>query len=355
MVPHRWAKEEVRPEISYPFHRPSLQKGGPSCATTNFLTATKFTEPLANLGSMTGSQPEELGAEPALQPAAERVWQHPSEVGLETRCRVDQKRAGWIAGSVFLVSLILLGTGVSLGATRPASTAGQAASSPDQAANAALVPAESPVQQEIMARVTVIRRGTATVALALRFDAKGHLLLPAHLVASANEVWATALDGTQEQVQLVDADLATDLAVLRPIRPSSGRVVTAAELPKRAGAVRVMYAAAPAGLVARSGYLAEGDSGTAADPEGALHAELGVQSKPKGALGASSPRPDLDLAPQAADSEMLTAGLVFDSAGEFIGLTTVTEARPVGSSATWVVEILAAETALEVANQLLGS
>jgi hypothetical protein len=50
---------------------------------------------------------------------------------------------------------------------------------------------------------------------------------------------------------------------------------------------------------------------------------------------------------------MLTGGLVFGSAGEFIGITTFTEARPVGGSKTWVVELQSAETALQAANKLL--
>jgi hypothetical protein len=302
---------------------------------------------------MTGSEPEELGSTPLGQRATERTWQHPSEVGLETRCRVDQKRAGWIAGSVLLVSLLLLGTGVSLGAAQPAGPSKQAASPPSQIISAAAETADSSIRPDVLARITVIRQGTATVAIALRFDTKGHLLMPAHLLAAANEVWATGVDGAQEEVKLVDADLGADLAVLRPVREGSGSAIAAAELPKRTGAVRVLYAAPLAGLMARSGYLAEGDSGTAKDPEGALHAELGPQNQSEKRSWASSPTSEPSVPTQAADPEMLTGGLVFGSAGEFIGITTFTEARPVGGSKTWVVELQSAETALQAANKLL--
>ena len=68
---------------------------------------------------MTEIEPEELGPEIRQHPMAERAWQHPSEVGLESRCRVDQRRAVWIAASVLLAVVALLGTGFALGATRP--------------------------------------------------------------------------------------------------------------------------------------------------------------------------------------------------------------------------------------------
>ena len=57
----------------------------------------------------------------------------------------------------------------------------------------------------------------------------------------------------------------------------------------------------------------------------------------------------------AADPEMLSGGLVFDSDGAFIGITTLTELRPASSATTWVVEILVAATALDVADRLLSS
>jgi len=64
---------------------------------------------------MTEADSEEFGQgyTPSL-PLSERVWQHPSEVGHESRCRVDQIRAAWFGGSVFLLALLLLAVGVAL-------------------------------------------------------------------------------------------------------------------------------------------------------------------------------------------------------------------------------------------------
>ncbi|MEX0767717.1 MAG: hypothetical protein WD029_04520 [Microthrixaceae bacterium] len=58
---------------------------------------------------------EELGsAYDASQPLAHRVWQHPSEVGFESRCRLDQIRSAWFGSSVLLLALSLLALGLAL-------------------------------------------------------------------------------------------------------------------------------------------------------------------------------------------------------------------------------------------------
>jgi hypothetical protein len=277
---------------------------------------------------MTESEPEDLGPEIRPQPMADRVWQHPSEVGLESRCRVDQRRAVWIAGSVLLAVLALLGTGFALGATRPMELS-QPRQDPEQqtskisADRASTQPVS--LQREFVAEVTIISLSTSTVATALRFDPKGHLLLPAHLLTPDDQIWSACADGSQEQLEIIATDPASDLAVLAPIEPSSATTeisttsLTTAEFPKATQQVTVFYADPTLGVAARVGPLAATGSGTASDPK------------------------------------MLSGGLVFDSDGAFIGITTFTESRPASSATTWVAEILVAATALDVADRLLSS
>ena len=318
---------------------------------------------------MTEIEPEELGPEIRPHPTAERVWQHPSEVGLESRCRVDQRRSGWIAGSVLLAVLALLGTGFALGTTRPMQMS-EPRQLPEQepskmSADRAATQ-QAWLKTEFVAEVTIISLAASTVATALRFDPKGHLLLPAHLLAPDDEVWAACADGSQEQLEIIATDPASDLAVLRPIRPSSGTSVATAEFPKATQQVTVFYADPILGVTARVGHLAAGDSGTAADQEGSLHAELGAQIRPLAPVAVAPTDAPTDAptgaagqqfqsTAQPADPEMLTGGLVFDPDGAFIGITTLTESRPTSSTTTWVVEILVADTALGVAGRLLRS
>ena len=272
---------------------------------------------------MTEIEPEELGPEIRQHPMAERAWQHPSEVGLESRCRVDQRRAVWIAASVLLAVVALLGTGFALGATRPMEMSQPRQLSTQQASQRSAdlaVDEQASLQSEHVAKVTILSVAASTVATALRFDAQGHLLLPAHLLSPDDEVWAACADGSQEQFEIIATDPASDLAVLRPIAPSagtSGTAMTTAELPKSTQQVTVFYADPTLGVTAHVGQLTAGDSGTTADPE------------------------------------MLSGGLVFSPDGAFIGITTLTESRPTSSATTWVVEILDAGTALDVADRLL--
>ncbi|MCX6523757.1 MAG: serine protease [Actinobacteria bacterium] len=272
---------------------------------------------------MTEIEPEELGPEIRQHQMAERAWQHPSEVGLESRCRVDQRRAVWIAGSVLLAVVALLGTGFALGATRPMEMSQQRQLSTQQASQMSAdlaVNQRASLQSEYVAKVTIVSVAESTVATALRFDPQGHLLLPAHLLSPEDEVWAACADGSQEKFEIIASDPASDLAVLRPIEPSagtSGTAMTTAELPKTSQQVTVFYADPILGVTARVGHLAAGDSAPAADPE------------------------------------MLSGGLVFSPDGAFMGITTLTESRPTGSATTGAVEILVAGTALDVADRLL--
>ena len=116
---------------------------------------------------MTEIEPEELGPEIRQHQMAERAWQHPSEVGLESRCRVDQRRAVWIAGSVLLAVVALLGTGFALGATRPMEMSPQRQLSTQQASQMSAdlaVNQRASLQSEYVAKVTIVSVAESTVA-----------------------------------------------------------------------------------------------------------------------------------------------------------------------------------------------
>lgn len=148
-----------------------------------------------------------------------RAWRHPSEVGLATRGRADRRRSSLVAGGIVLGGLGLLAVGLLLG--------GESRSGPIDTTGESIERAAAS-----LAAVTVVDpSGASHRATAVALDPGGHLVLHSSSVEDASEVWARTPDGSVVAAELVGADDATSVAVLRLAGPAPATARIATEMP----------------------------------------------------------------------------------------------------------------------------
>lgn len=148
-----------------------------------------------------------------------RAWRHPSEVGLATRGRADRRRSSLVAGGIVVGGLGLLVVGLLLGSERTSGPIEPTGASMERAAAS-------------LAAVTVVDpSGASHRATAVALDGSGHLVLHSSSVEDASEVWARTPDGSVVAAELVGADDAASVAVLRLTGPAPDTARIATEMP----------------------------------------------------------------------------------------------------------------------------
>ncbi len=267
-----------------------------------------------------GYEPNDDDAPLSRPPGPDRSWQHPSEVGLAVRGRVDRRRSSVLATGLVLSGLGLLVTGVLMGqlprtATPPEPTAIELA-------------APSLVAVTAVGPEGVSRHGTGVV-----LDDDGHLLLPSDGLGEDDDVWTRTTGGELRRGELVGVDEHVGIAVLRVRTGSSDEFGTVPRLGMldRSEAVEVLHRVRK-GVTASPGWVT---------PPPASSVALT-------AVTVSRPRPD-DVRLRPADSDHVEAGPVFDDTGRLVAL--VTESG--GPDATGTVPAVSAREALGAAADLI--
>lgn len=275
-----------------------------------------------------GAQSDPSGPPPEPNPPGDRVWQHPSEVGLATRGRTDRRRSTVLAAGVVLGGIGLLVSGVLMGTGHRGNATTSTTTPMDRVARS-------------VAHVTTVDAAGTTMLTGLVLDDQGHVLVPADAVAGAREVWARCDTGNSERAQVIGTDPTTNLAVLRLTEPSGWPATTVAAEPRRGAEVVTVHAKGGMDLAMRSGTVASdagpGDTTTSGDSPV-------MQAQVRDA-------PDEGVANTGAT---LAGGLMFDLAGNFIGMTTADASGP-GDDGMSMVDVMPASAALAVATRLIAN
>lgn len=248
-----------------------------------------------------------------------RVWRHPSEVGLATRGRVDRKRSTLLASGVLIGGLGLLISGVLLGANDGPATA-----------TTSTVPLER-AELSVAQVMTDSTSPSTAAATAIVLDDRGHLLVDAGAVEKNTTVWVRCSGSPPVPAAVVARDDETDLAVLRMDEPDGVPASVGAGLPRPGSELVVVRAGEPA------------VSGTQLDAEEPAPDPLRDAIR----LVATSDGDEFPARVQGAVSDDLGGQVVFDLAGQLVGL--VTADRGDGT-----VSVLAAGEAIDVADRLLA-
>jgi hypothetical protein len=273
-------------------------------------------------GSVTGGYEPYDDDEPLPRPdQPDRMWQHPSEVGQAVRGRVDRRRSSVLATGLVLSGLGLLVTGVLMGqmpdAEEPAPPA-----TPTELAAPSLV--------EVTA---VDPEGVSHSSTGVVIDERGHLLVTAERLASAEDVWARADGDELRRGVVIGIDDHLGIAVLRVDRGPADSIGPAPRLasPSSAEPVEVLHRQRKGVSAARAWLSAAPVSPVA------LTAMTVPRTRPA----------DLRLRP--ADDAHLEAGPVFDDGGRLVAL--VTESG--GPDATGTIPAVPARIALAAGVELL--
>jgi Trypsin-like peptidase domain len=275
-----------------------------------------------------GAQSDSDGGPPDPDQPGARVWQHPNEVGLAIRGRNDRRRSTALAAGVVLGGIGLLVTGVLLGTSHR------------DADDADSVDTVDRVSRSIV-HVTTVEDAATTLLTGLVIDDSGHVLVPADAVLSAEQIWARCNGGAAEQVEVVDSDPATNLALLRLVGHTGEPAPTEDERPRPGAEVMTVRARAGSELVVSNGTVA------AEEPRRSTTAASGIEAL------AITPTPDAAAPASTAAADDIGGGLLFDAAGRFLGMTTTSD-EPAATAGARVVELMPAEAVLVAAERLLA-
>jgi S1-C subfamily serine protease len=245
-----------------------------------------------------------------------RVWRHPSEVGLATRGRVDRKRSALLASGVLIGGLGLLISGVLLGATDGPATASTSTVPLDRA--------------ELSVAQVMTDSESSSTATAVVLDDRGHLLVDASAVEDTTTVWVRCSGSPAVPAEVLARDDAADLAVLRMDEPDGVPASVGAGLPRPGAGLVVVRAGEPA---------VSGTQMAAEEPATSpLHDAI--------RLVTTSDRGEFPARLKGSATDDLGGGVVFDLAGQLVGLVTA-------DHGDGTVRVLAAGQAIDVAQQLL--
>ncbi len=274
--------------------------------------------------AMTGG--DDTGADPGADPRGlhgERPWQHPSEVGLAHRGRVDRKRSTLIASGVLLGGIGLLLSGVVLGTM-------------EEPANATT--STLPLERAELSVAHVMADGDPShAATGVVLDDQGHVLVDGDAVEGVDTVWVRCSGAAQGTMATVVArDAATDLAVLQLPEPSGVPASVASDTPGAGAELRLVRAGErPTDAVTLAA--------TSTTTEPRRSGQLITLSR------TVQPRHYLATVTDTSDVESLRGGMVFDRSGRLSGVVS----SDVGDDST--VRVLSAADAVGAAEEMLGS
>lgn len=261
----------------------------------------------------------------------ERIWVHPSEVGLVRRGHRDRRRSARLAGLFVVGGLMLLGGAAVLGLGW------------DEVGDRPDVTAEAPLRDTVaasVAAVTVMAGGTERSLTGVVLDDDGHVVVGADGLTGADAVWVSCGGAPPVSAAVVAADPGSGVAVVRTDHPA-GRPSPIGE-PPRPGEPATEVRASPgeAPPVVRPVVL------TAAGVEWATPS--GTVRRGLFSTGPRRPAAAAVTTVAATAASPRADGAVFDRVGRLIGL--VVEAADDGSRLA-----LPAPTIVTVARTLIDS
>lgn len=276
--------------------------------------------------AMTGG--DDTGADPGADPRGlhgERPWQHPSEVGLAQRGRVDRKRSTLIASGVLLGGIGLLLSGVVLGTMEEPATA---------------TTSTLPLERAELSVAHVMADGDPShAATGVVLDDRGHVLVDGDAVEGVDAVWVRCSGAAQGAMATVVArDETTDLAVLQLPEPSGVPASVASDTPGDGTELRLVRA----GERPTDALLL---SATSESSRTERSGQLITLSRTE------QPRHFLATVTGDAGADPSRGGMVFDRSGRLSGVVTSDGAA--GADDT-TVRVLAAADAVAAAEEMLG-
>jgi hypothetical protein len=161
----------------------------------------------------------------------DRMWQHPSEVGLATRGRADRRRSTLVASGVVLGGLGLLVTGVALGGMKESTVT-----------TMSTLPVERAELSVATVSVTDGTDGSTGTVTGVVVDGEGHLIVHSAALGDAESVWAKCGDGDLQPATVLGTDTDTDLTLLQLEDPSGVPVSVSTTLPRAGTELRLFGA-----------------------------------------------------------------------------------------------------------------
>ena len=258
-------------------------------------------------------------------PPDDRLWRHPSELGMLGRRAADRRPsplwlalAAGVAGAlVTLAVLALLGRldghedraepAVIRQVARPASA--------PVAGSASVVRIAEEVRPAI-AKVRVQGDDAASSGSAVIYRDDGHLLTNAHVVEGADTIEVSLADGSAHEARVVGTDELTDIAVLRLPAPEPDRTYPTAVL----GTAAQLAVGQPVVAIGSPLGLAGGSSVTT----GVVSA-LGREVETEGTSLLDMVQTDAAISPGSS------GGALVDGTGAVIGITTAVGVSEVGA------------------------
>lgn len=268
-----------------------------------------------------GSEPGPVDGPDESTVDAPRTWQHPSEVGLAVRGRVDRRRSALIASGVVLGGLGLLLSGVLLGGMEEPGDA-----------STSTIPSERGAQS--IAAVMITSDDGMSSATGVVLDDDGHVLVDAAAVDGATEIWARCADGELQLATVLGTDPRTELSVLH-MESDAGVPASIATTTPSAGADLQLVATQGAATTTMASVASE----VVADASTRL-IDLRSLSDPE----------RFSTTPGRVTDEPLRGAMVFDRAGRLSGIVS-SELDP----ATNTVDVLAASDAAAAAARLIAA
>jgi len=244
-----------------------------------------------------------------------------------------------LAAGVMISGIGILVTGVLIGSTDRVEPEGEA-----------ITPMST--MSTSVAHVTVVRDNGTTMVTGLVLDDAGNVLVPSDAVEGSGEIWARCADQESELVEVIGADPATNMAVVRLGRPEGSPVRTSSSPLSVGTEVVTVHAREGSGLSMRDGLVDSVGPAAAGvvDPAGGPTTT---------ALFWAQVNDIPQQGPRGASSD-LSGGLVFDRGGRFLGMTTTTlgppdESTPDVGARMSMVEVMPADAALQVAGRIIAS
>jgi len=284
---------------------------------------------------------DEVGATPWLPPE-DRLWRHPSEVGLLTTARAAAQRArptpwtiGLLSGTIgalLVASAVILASLLSPGPLRVVEQVAVPQASYGQDRDAIPEIAER-VRPAIAQIETESARGRSS-ASGVVFRSDGHLLTTNHVVEGASSVRVVLADGREQPATVVGGDPETDIAVVKIEGNNYPTVVlgSAERLRVGQGAIAIGSPAGGTGGPSVSAGVVSSIGRTVDLPDGRSMGDM-----------------ILTDAPVASGS---SGGALLDDRGAVIGIT-MSIASDAGASGSSLALATPIDTARDVAEQLI--
>ncbi len=289
---------------------------------------------------------DEVGTTPWLPPE-DRLWRHPSEVGLLNTARAAAQRArptpwsvGLLSGTIgalLVAGAVILASLLSPGTVRVIERVAVPQASYGQRHDA--IPEIAERVRPAIAQVQAHSARGRSTASAVLFRSDGHLLTNNHVVEGASSVRVVLADGREREATVVGGDTDTDVAVLKIDGTDYPTAILGTTRKLRVGEEAIAIGS-PSGL------------------DGGPSVSVGVISAIGRAVDIGDGRSLWDMiltdAPIVAGS---SGGALLDDAGAVIGITTAiaADAAPTGRGGSGMSLATPIDAARDVAEQLITS